>query len=150
KRRLQGTVYMVSPDGKLAICPCLKRIGLTQAGYGVHLPPERVPVNRGAVDDDGVYVTDTVTGEVRLLVSLKDVVERTRPTIEMHKYGAGAFYGFHVKWSPNGSKIMFVPRYKMDSGGYAAQVVTMKADGSDLCNAIPASEWKEKGGHHPN
>ena len=40
---LDGTVYMVSRDGKKALSPCLLRTGATQAGYGVIAPPEHVP-----------------------------------------------------------------------------------------------------------
>ena len=148
-RRLEGTIYMVSPDGTAAVSACLRRIGATQAGYGVLVPASHIPVNRGAPADDGVYVTDLASGKTSLLISYRDIVEQARPPIDVGKYGAGDFYGFHVKWSPDGERIMLVLRYKMATGGYAPQLITMKRDGTDVRVAVPLAEWADKGGHHP-
>ena len=82
-----------------AASTCLRRIGATQAGYGVVVPPEYAPVNKGAVDDDGVYVTNTLTGESRMVASYKRIVEEAIPQIDVSRYGLGDFYGFHVKWN---------------------------------------------------
>ncbi|MHC4701747.1 MAG: TolB family protein [Planctomycetota bacterium] len=151
KKRLAGTVYMVSTDGKWAASPCLRRISYTQMGYGVLVPPEHIPVNRGAVDNDGLYVTNTETGEVRMIASFKRIVEEAVPSIDVAHYGPGGFYGFHVKWSPDGSRLMLVLRYMPDSDRkYRPQLITMKPDGSDIRVAIPNTEWADKGGNHPN
>lgn len=149
KRKLEGTVYMVSSDGRYAISPCLLRTGATQAGYGVIVPQEYVPVNRDITEEDGIYITDVETGKARLLVSFKDIVRKALPPINMEQYGKGAFYGFHVKWNPRNDRIMFVIRYTRDRLKFIPQLVTMKADATDIRVAIPASEWS-KGGHHPN
>jgi len=151
RRELDGTVYMVSPNGKWAASPCLRRTGATQAGYGVVVPPERVPVNVGAPEDDGLFVTDTSTGECRLLVSLKQIVEETQP-LDPSTHQGGSFYGAHVKWNPQGDRLMLVLRWLPAAGrteGMERMVITMKADGSDIHVAIPAERWI-KGGHHPN
>jgi hypothetical protein len=150
KTPLDGTVYVVSPDGKQILSPCLLRVGATQAGYGVHVPKAVIPVNVGVPEDDGIILTNAETGKSKLLVSFKDIIDQTFPANDMEQYGDGAFYGFHVKWNPQGTRIMFVPRYRMRSGGYVPQVVTMNADGTDIRTAIPASEWHAKGGHHPD
>ena len=55
----------VSPDGQWAISPCLRRISRTQRGYGVHVPGIPLPENTDASDADGLYLTSTVSGEVR-------------------------------------------------------------------------------------
>ena len=150
RRKLNGTVYMVSPDGKRAASPCLLRTGLTQAGYGVLAPPDRVPRNHGASPDDGLYVTDTEAGRCQLVASFAQILDAATPLLEAKDYEGGAFYGFHVKWNPQGTRLMLVLRWLPDGGGkMKANVVTMKADGSDIRVAIPASQWS-KGGHHPN
>jgi len=151
RRLLDGTVYMVSPDGSKAISPCLLRTGATQAGYGVLAPHGVAPVNRGAPENDGVFLTDTVTGASRLLVSLAEIVERTRP-LDPDVFVGGSYYGAHVKWNPQGTRIMLVLRWLPDGGDTAhmeRMVVTMNADGSGIAIAIPADRWKP-GGHHPN
>jgi len=150
RRNLHGTVYMVSPDGRWAASPCLLRTARTQAGYGVVVPPHRIPSNHGASAEDGVYVTDTSTGECRLLVSFADIVATAEPPLDPDEYAGGSFYGAHVKWNPQGTRLMLVLRWLPDRGGrMRMHVVTMEADGSDMHIAIPASEWG-KGGHHPN
>jgi hypothetical protein len=151
KRNLDGTVYSVSPDGKWAASTCLRRIGATQAGYGVIIPRERVPVNNGAVDDDGVYVTDTVTGESRMVASYKRIVEEAVPAIDVARYGPGDFYGFHVKWNAYSDRLMVVVRYMPhDNPQRKPMLVTMTRDGGDIRVAVPATEWADKGGNHPN
>ncbi|HUT36830.1 MAG TPA: hypothetical protein VNE39_25335 [Planctomycetota bacterium] len=150
RRDLEGTVYMVSPDGKRAASPCLRRTAVTQAGYGVVVPPERVPRNRGASADDGLYVTDTATGKCELLVSFAQVLEAATPLLEARDYEGGAFYAAHVKWNRQGTRLMLVLRWVPDGRGrMKPHVVTMGADASDLRIAIPAAEWL-KGGHHPD
>ena len=150
RKELEGTVYMVSPDGRRVASPCLLRTGATQVGYGVTAPPEVVPVNRGASAEDGIYVTDTDTGTCRLLVSLKEMVETAEPSFDPDEYADGDFFGFHVKWNLQGDRLMFVLRWKPHGGGKLKHnVITTRTDGSDIRVAIPESEWG-KGGHHPN
>jgi hypothetical protein len=150
---LDGSVYMISPDGKWAASPCLLRIGVTQAGYGVVVPPEHIPVQRGAPADDGIYLTNVDTGEARLLVSLQQIVETAEPKLRRDEFAAGNFYGFHVKWSPRGDRLQLVlrwmPRDPQAPVRRRMQLITMRADGSEIRVAIPASEW-DKRGHHPN
>jgi hypothetical protein len=151
RQELSGTVYMVSPDGKRAASPCLRRTARTQAGYGAVVPPEHLPANSGAPDDDGVYVTDLESGRSRLLVSLRRVVEEALGRAERERMSGGGFYAFHVKWNGRGDRLMLVLRWIPPGGGQlVSTLVTMWADGSDLRTAIPASEWGGKGGHHPN
>jgi Tol biopolymer transport system component len=145
-RRMQGTVYMVSRDGRWAASPCLLRTSRTQAGYGIIVPAERVPLNKGAADDDGLYLNDVATGRCELLVSFADIV---KAALDPKEYPGGAFYGFHVKWTPKGDRLMLVLRWLSDARKRKNNVITMKADGSDIHVAIPASEWG-KGGHHPD
>lgn len=149
--RLEHTVYMVSPDGSLALSPCLRRIGLIQPGYGVIVPKEHIPVKRGAAKDDGIYCVDTQTGQARLLVSIHDIVTARQDVFGKLDLQNGSFYGFHVKWSPSGQRIMFILRWKAEfSARRSSQnyLVTLKADGSDIQVAITPQVWQ--GGHHPN
>ena len=142
RKDLDGTVYMVSPDGKWAASPCLLRTGRTQAGYGVLAPPEHVPLNSGAAEDDGIYLTDTTSGDSRLLVSFKEIVETARPRIDMDEHPGGAFYGFHIKYNLQGTRIMLVLRWLPGEGerkSMKKHVITMNADGSDIRVAIPDS-----------
>jgi len=145
-RRLEGTVYMASPDGRRLASPCLLRTACTQAGYGVVVPPRHIPRNHGASPDDGIYVTDVATGRCHLLVSIAQIVEALGDKMP----DEGDYYAAHVKWSPRGDRLMLVLRFLPWGGGrMQPNLVTLKADVSDIDLAIPARTWM-KGGHHPN
>lgn len=146
-----GSVYMVSPDGKQAASPCLRRTARTQAGYGVIVPPQHIPENRGAPEDDGVYVTDTTTGHETLLVSLAEIFEHAIPHDDKDEFVRGDFYAFHVKYNPQGDRIAVVIRWKShdEPRRMRHSVVTFSADGTDIRSAIPFPTW-DAGGHHPN
>jgi hypothetical protein len=157
RQRLEGTVYAVSPDGRWSASPCLRRTLRTQRGYGVVVPAEHVPANRGAPDDDGIYLTDTATGATRLLVSIAAIFEQAFPVAVRNGYAGGDFYGFHVKWNPQGRRLLFVLRWlprtwlpwRRKKKYRRLNVVTLAADGSEPRVAVPDSAWR-KGGNHPN
>lgn len=151
KRRLEGCIYNVSPDGDLAAAPCMRRTGLTQAGYGVVVPPDEVPRNQGASKEDGVFLTDVASGKCRLIASFQRIVDECIPRIDcLYRYGAGDYYGFHVKFNSQGDRLLFVVRYMLRGDPKPKpMLVTMRTDGSDIRLCIPPSEWAEKGGVHP-
>lgn len=148
---LSGTVYMASRDGTRVGSTCLRRTGLTQPGYGVHVPVDHVPLNDGPVDDDGLSVTDLASGETRLIVSYRDVFERAIPAYDPSLYEGRGWYGFHVKWNPAGDRLMMVCRCIVPDGSAPQRrsVVTMGADGSDIRVAVGEETWAS-GGHHPD
>jgi hypothetical protein len=69
-RRLDGTVFMVSPDGRTLASYNLRNSRRIQVGYGVTVPDEAAAPNTGAPADDGIWLTDTTTGATRLSVSI--------------------------------------------------------------------------------
>jgi len=151
KRNLEGTVYDVSPDGKWAVSTCLRRISNTQGGYGVIVPEHAMPSNQGAVENDGVYVTNVRTGKTRMVASYKTIVEEAVPKIDVTRYGPGDFYGFHTKWNSKSDRILLVLRFWPErQKKYKPHLITMKPDGTDIRMAIPATLWADRGGNHPN
>jgi hypothetical protein len=157
RHRLDGTIYAVSPDGRWSAGPCLRRCLRTQRGYGVVVPAEHIPVNHGAPDDDGVYVTDLATGASRLLVSTADIFAQAFPAPDRTKYASGDFYGFHVKWNPQGTRLLFVLRWiprtwmpwRRKKSYRRLNVVTLNSGGSNPRIAVDDATWR-KGGNHPN
>jgi hypothetical protein len=155
-RRLGGTIYSVSPDGRWAASPCLRRMAVTQQGYGVVVPSQYIPENRGASEVDGIWITDLQSGNSRLLVSLAQIVAEVVPPLPATRE-RGDFFGFHVKWNPQGTRLMlalrWLPRsllpWKRKRRYGAKHVITMNADGSHVRVAVAAERWA-KGGHHPN
>jgi WD40 repeat protein len=155
-----GGVYHVSPDGRFAAACSLERMRRTQIGYGVVLPDERVPLNDGAPDDDGLFITDLSTGTRRLVLSLAQAAQAI-PELAGSDLSRWHVFGFHCKWSPDGSRLIFtVRRWRRDDpqavvwntlhhGVLRYDVLTCRPDGSDVHDAVPAICWQH-GGHHIN
>lgn len=153
RREIEGMLYMLSPDGKRAASPCLLRTALTQSGYGAVVPPNVMPLNQRCDENDGLYITDLEAGNSGLLVSFRDIHDALAEHFDDELHREGAFYGFHVKWNPQGTRLLFAIRFR-PMGGYTpgwtmpVHAITVKADGTDLRMALPHSLWR-RGGHHP-
>jgi hypothetical protein len=149
-KRMAGTVFMVSADGKKLASYNLISSRYAQVGYGVVLPEELTPRNTGPVATDGVYITDVATNQTKMLVSIKDVYEKTVPSIAISNPQDYEYYFFQVKWNPQGTKLLTTVQWTPKSGGQRKRsVITMNADGSDIRTAITNEQWS-KGGHHIN
>ncbi|GAA1687197.1 hypothetical protein GCM10009808_00230 [Microbacterium sediminicola] len=149
ERRLGGTVYMASPDGRKVASPNLTRIGIAQAGYGVIVPPTHMPRAVGAPIDDGLFVTDVESGDCTLLVSLAELHSQFEKELDV-RLSEGALIGFHVKWSPGGDRLMYIIRWRASNTDAPPRnwIITMDADGSNRKIALNDARWL--GGHHPN
>ncbi len=151
-------IYQVSPDGKWALCASLEKMRRTQIGYGVMVPDEQVPVHWELPDDDGLFLTSLETGECRLLVSLRELIENHIPEREKPAIATHCYYGFHSKWAPTGDRILFSVRgvahpwalhFNTNGGPMHFYVFTMKPDGSEIACATDATFWT-RSGHHIN
>ncbi len=136
----------------------------TQLGYGVLVPDSHSKRNVGAVDDDGLFITDLQTGQRRLVLSIaqasKDVPElRDLSEAELAQW---EIYGFHCKWSLAGDRLIYTLRRYQHHGldqydafarlgpeGVRYEVLTLRPDGSQVVDAVPAKLW-ELPGHHIN
>lgn len=157
---IPGGVYHVSPDGRFAAAAAMERMRRTQVGYGVVLPDERVPLNTGAPDDDGLFITDLASGRRRLVLSLAAAAQAI-PELAGTDLSQWHIHGFHSKWSPDGSRLIFtVRRWRRGAERAAAwdnigrgvlrfDVLTCRPDGSEVRDAVPAICWQH-GGHHIN
>ncbi|MBT3375787.1 MAG: hypothetical protein HOJ57_39635 [Lentisphaerae bacterium] len=156
EKRTTGAVYHVSPDGRYAAAANSVTMRRTQCGYGVWIPDDLVRRNVGARDDDGLFITDLQTGERTLLLSLAKAV-KCIPELDENTLDNWEIYGFHSKWSPQGDRLIFTVRRRLvshqtplnDMAHLRFDVLTLRPDGTDIHNAVPADQW-EKGGHHIN
>lgn len=170
RERLEGTVYHASPDGRWLASANLLAMGRTQHGYGVVVPYPKVPRHVGPIEDDGVWLTNTQTGEAKMVVSLAELMR----VAASPKYGppeAMEVYGFHSKFSPCGRRLLFTTRWCKHKpepafglhGGrpdlrYTVFTMDLNRDAPDadgfpsvenLQATIGDEEW-EKHGHHVN
>lgn len=148
KRKMGGTVFMSSLDGEKLISYNLVNSVHAQSGYGVIVPDSLTDYNVGPVDTDGIFVTDTKTGKSERIVTIKDIYERTTPSIKVPNPEEYAYYCFKIMWNPQRTRIMTLVQFKPLAGGRRKiAVVTMNPDGSNMRTAITPDQYA-KGGHH--
>jgi len=145
----EGTIWQISPDETCAISPCLIRCNLTQKGYSLSVSPEEQLTNtEQASPDDGLYRIDLESGRKSLLVGLADVWEAIPNKGELKDAN---LYAFHMKFNPQGDRILLVVRALPREGKYHPMLLTCRSDGSALGVILPSNKWT--GGHpiwHPN
>lgn len=158
-RKLEGTVFTVSPDGKYLASYNLISSRLIQVGYGVVVPADKTLRNQGPVENDGIFITDVATGKQRLIASIRDIYEKAQPKLKIENPERFEFYCFQVRWNPAGTRLMAFLRWSDPDGQqktHAATgarirlltLVTMKPDGSDIRIAVSPERYA-RGGHHP-
>lgn len=106
-RLLQCPIYHVTSDGSTGVAPNLLKLHHTQKGYGVRLMDLQHVNNRNinAPLDDGIYLTNLTTGECSLYVSLHELASAAGMDVS-----ATPTYGFHTKFSFDGTLLMVVVR----------------------------------------
>jgi hypothetical protein len=149
-RRMGGTVFMASADGTKLASYNLLTSRWAQVGYGVVVPDAKAPHTIGPVATDGIDITDTRTGAVKRIVTIKDIYEKTVPSISIANPQDYEYYCFQVKWNPQGTRLLTTVQWAPRTGGDRRRsVITMRPDGSDIRTAITPDQWA-KGGHHIN
>ncbi len=151
-RRLDGTVFTVSPDGTKLTSYNLIASRKIQVGYGVVLPEEKTRKNVGPVSDDGLFMTEIATGKTRMIASIRDIYDKAVPKLEIPNAERLEFYCFQIRWNPQGTRVMAFLRWHDPAapkgGPRLLTLVTMKGDGSDIRLAVTPKQYA-RGGHHP-
>lgn len=99
-------------------------------GYGYH-PLTKMPNQRlvDIPDDDGLWVGDLRTKEIRLIADLKRISACGEPYPINTGYPQ---YVTHGMLNPGGTRIIFIHRYRVVDGGDIDRYMTCNLDGSDL------------------
>lgn len=148
--RMVGTVFMVSADGKKLASYNLAKSRFAQVGYGLVIPDKFTSRNKGIVDNDGIFITHVATNECKMVVSIKEIYEKTMPPITIPNPNDYEYYCFQVKWNPQATRLLTVIDWLPKQNGQRQRaVVTMRPDGSDIRRAVTNEQWT-KGGHHIN
>lgn len=147
--RMGGTVFMISPDGKKLASYNLAKSRFAQVGYGVVVPDSITRRNYGAVDSDGIYITNVKTGKCNRIVTIRDIYEKSVPSVAIDNPQDFEFYCFQVKWNPQGTRLLTTLQWTPKGGVRQRAVITMRSDGTGIRTAITNEQWS-KGGHHVN
>lgn len=161
RQKMEGTVYHVSPDGRWLVSANLALIRKTQAGYGVVLPKEKSQWNRSLGSQDGIFLTDTISGKARLLASSKDLIDSVTPSVNTDEIGSCEIYCGHCKFNADGTRILVNLRwfpqskedvfelFKTDIRRIRFAWLTMSVSGGDIHCALGPDQLA-KGSHHAN
>jgi hypothetical protein len=149
-RHLDGTIFMASNDGSKIASYNLIKSTYAQVGYGVIIPKNLIKRNIGPVNDDGINITDVASGKTKQIVTIKEIYDKSIPSIAISNPQDFEYYCFQVKWNPQGTRLLTTVQWSPVKGGARLRsVITMRPDGSDIHTAITPEQWA-KGGHHVN
>jgi len=148
RRRIDGPLFMVSPDGRYLAGHNLATVRNAQIGYGVTVPDSAAPHRLGLdVPEHGVYVTDVRTGMTRIVATPRQIVAGAALGIE--EPDQQEFYVFQTKWNPQGTRLLVSFQWARPGRARRRAVITMRPDGSDMRVVVTPDQWA-RGGHHMN
>lgn len=127
-RTLPAPVYALAPDGRSAIGTDFRRLGEMRPGYGYEGIPDPCR-DQLAPEESGIYRVDLGTGAVRQLVSVAQAAAVPWPHGD---FSQAKHYFNHLLFSPDGTRFIFLHRWRAGGRGMRTRMFTAAADGSDL------------------
>ena len=128
KRTLERPFYTISPDGRSAIAADFSRINHMRPGYGYPGIPDP-NFDSTAPKDSGVSRIDLESGDEELIISIADTAAISGPREDS---GDAKHYFNHLLFNPDGSRFIFLHRWRGGSDGFKTRMMTAACDGSDI------------------
>ncbi|MCY3899016.1 MAG: hypothetical protein OXF86_10620 [Caldilineaceae bacterium] len=127
-RTVDCPIYTISPDGRTAIGADFRRINHMRPGYGYAGIPDP-NFDRLAPDDVGIHRVDLKTGHASLIVSIAQVAAIPYPHMDIS--GARHYFN-HLLFNTDGSRFIFLHRWRLGDAGFSTRMMTAASDGSDI------------------
>jgi hypothetical protein len=128
-RTIPFPIYTISPDGKAAVSPDFRRINHTRPGYGYAGLPDPYQ-ETPAPAEAGIWHVDLETGQVKLIISLAQMVDIPWPHGDIHTM---THWFNHLLWNPTSSRFEFLNRWRgPGTVGLPTRMMTANPDGSDI------------------
>ena len=127
-RTVDCPIYTVSPDGRTAIGADFRRINHMRPGYGYAGIPDP-NFDRLAPDDVGIHRVDLKTGHASLIVSIAQVAAIPYPHMDISR---ARHYFNHLLFNTDGSRFIFLHRWRFGDAGFSTRMMTAASDGSDI------------------
>jgi len=134
RQTLPHAIYSLSPRGKYAVTTDFRRINDLRPGYGYAGLPDPW-ADRTSPEEIGIQRIDLETGEVKMLVSLADIVDVPYPG----GFGEGKHWFNHLLVSPDGQRTIFLHRWRTTPGRWSTRMFTIGLDGSGLREINPGA-----------
>lgn len=128
KHTLPLPIYTLSPDGHSAVTPDFCRINDMRPGYGYAGLPDPF-ADQLAPQEGGIHRLDLESGKVEQIVSLSEIAAIPYPHGEISE---AKHYFNHLLFSPDGSRFIFLHRWRFGEGAFHTRMCTAAADGSDI------------------
>jgi hypothetical protein len=138
KSALPRAVSAVATTGKYALSLTYGRVGRLRkvVGYANTVDPY---ANQAHPDKDGVFLVNLETNETKLIVSIKDVFEKS-----VAGYPALAkrhMWFNHTVINPSATRFLFLARGWTEKNNLDSAMFTANMDGSDLQMVVPFGTW---------
>lgn len=134
KTTLEHAIYSLSPVGKYAVTTDFRRINDLRPGYGYAGLPDPW-ADQTTPRQVGIQRIDLETGDVKMLVSLEDIVDVPYPG----GFGDGKHWFNHLLVSPDGKRTIFLHRWRTTPRRWATRMFTIGLDGSGLREINPGA-----------
>ncbi len=134
ERMLPRPIAALAPNGKLAASLNYDRLNETRPGYGYGGDVEAARLGETAPGDDGLYIMDCATDEVKLIVSYADAIA-AEPLPS--GYNGSPIWFNHVLFSRDSERIFFLARFRGDARQLVTAAFTVDVDGANLRCIIP-------------
>lgn len=134
RKTLSQAIYSLSPIGKYAVTTDFRRINDMRPGYGYAGLPDPW-ADQTAPREIGIQRIDLESGEVKMLVSLADIIDVPYPG----GFGDGKHWFNHLLVSPDGRRTIFLHRWRIAPGRWSTRMFTIGMDGSDLREINPGA-----------
>jgi len=128
QRTLPMPIYTISPDGTIAVTPDFRRINDMRPGYGYAGLPDPT-ADQLAPEQSGIHRLDLTTGETDLIISLAAMAALPSGQGDI---SPAKHYFNHLLFSPDGSRFIFLHRWRFDGGPFYTRLCTAAPDGSDI------------------
>lgn len=128
KRTIPAPIYALSPDATWGIAPSFSRLNTMRPGYGYAGIADPFD-DQSAPEKTGIFRVDLNTGEQKLLISLADVAKKfpfqsKEPNRVKHWFN-------HLLVNTDGSRFVFLHRWRPPESGHLTHMISSSADGSD-------------------
>ena len=139
KRIIDYPVYSITNDGKKAIALNYERIYWTIAYH--YQPVVNKSLNVRVADGDGIFQVDLESGEVKLIIGLKDVVALDAPD----DFSEARHWCEHIMLNKNSTRIAFLHRFSYGGTSRNTRICIADIDGKNL-QVIPG--WRTRDWSH--
>ena len=140
---LPAPVYSITPDGKTAVYPDFSRINDMRPGYGYAGFPDRY-ADQPAPSETGIFRLDLETGKTDLIIPISEIsVIPWKEDLSENKH-----YFNHLLVNPDGTRFIFLHRWRIEGGRRKTRMLTANLDGTDVrviddCGVTSHFIWRD-------